>query len=558
MLRARFWTTGFMCFFILACGKDAQDHSPVVAKENGSTLEARTILQQARAKAEAIQDQNRKPFVLMDIAIAQAKAGDVAEALKTADAIQEDPASKYSAKASALHGIGTAQAGAGDFRGALQTAHAIPKVSLDSREGAPVPLQTAAQSPIAFHDIAVAQADAGDTNSALQTATLINEGFYRVPALVHIATIQCKSEKEAAKATLRDALRIAKTLHEHSLVPSRAGAFMMIAAAQVKAGDVKDALSTADAVENVKDANQREHAADDKASVLGGIAVAQAETGDVKGALKAAEGIKQQFDIPSAKASALAGIALAQAKAGDRAGAELTFRQALESVGAFKQKIQTPDEKYVLGGFVKISMQHIAIARAKAGNFKGALETAMAIEADVDALREIAVLQAKAHDQAGARSTCAQALDVVSKIENPSWKISALVEIAKAQVEIGDGSGSGKTLEQALQTVAKVKDGVTGIAGIARLPNALAEIAAVQAMAGDIKGALKTADAIKEPEGFQKLAKALAEAGNAQPALEWASTQSSPDAQSRALLGIAEGILIRKGKESTRKAIPAR
>src|SRR5207249_1225623 len=225
-------------------------------------------------------------------------------------------------------------------------------------------------------------------------------------------------------------------------------------------------------------------------------------------------------------------IALAQVKAGDRAGAKRTLRQALQTIDSFKEKIQTPDEKYVLGDFVRTSMERVAIAQAQAGDFQAALETAVAAEAEMGTLRQIAVLQAKAGNQAGARSTCTKALGLMSKIAEPSRKISAALEIARTQVEIGDSSASGETLKQALETAATVKEGVSAGANVAFVANALGEIAAVQAMAGDIKGALKTGDAIQKPEGLQKLARALAEAGNGHAALEWAGTRSSPEAGS--------------------------
>jgi tetratricopeptide (TPR) repeat protein len=405
---------------------------------------------------------------------------------------------------------------------------------------------------------------------------MITDGFYRVHTLVHIAAIRGKSAKDAAEATLREALPIADTLDERR-VPGRNEALGIIAAAQAKAGDVEGALRTAASVENVKDETLRQTAGDAKALVLLDIAAAQAEVGDVKGALKTAEGIKHSFEIPSFKVSALARIAIAQAKAGDRAGAEHTFRQALETINAFRQRIRTPDEKFLLGGFVRISLQEIAVARARAGDFKGALETAAAIEDEVtkaDALREIAKLQAKAGDQAAARSTCVQALGVMSKIEAHSLKVEALVEIAKAQAEIGDRPASAKTLEQALQAASATYNFGPEAHNTANARSespqhrqrrdALTEIAVVQARAGDIKSALKTAGTIKgnssdfQGSALQKIAEAQAEAGDVRGALEWANTQTSPAAKSRALLGVAEGILLRKEQKNAPSPAPKR
>ena len=99
-------------------------------------------------------------------------------------------------------------------------------------------------------------------------------------------------------------------------------AFATLAAAQAKAGDIRGALRTADAVENVKDQTLVEMAGNAKAHVLGAIAAAQAEAGNVEGALKTVAGIKDQLEIPSTKVSALARIAIAQSNVGNRAGTQ--------------------------------------------------------------------------------------------------------------------------------------------------------------------------------------------------------------------------------------------
>ncbi len=155
-------------------------HYIAVAQTNaGDQAAARDTLQKA-LKTPIVQDEVWKAAILKDIAVAQAKAGNVAGALKTAGRIPDVTAApdQPRLKLSAMEGIAVAQVKAGDTQGAFQTAAII---------------QNNSEKALILRGITEAQARVGDLRGALQTADSIQDDLRKADALTGIAMAQLKS-----------------------------------------------------------------------------------------------------------------------------------------------------------------------------------------------------------------------------------------------------------------------------------------------------------------------------------------------------------------------------
>ena len=213
---------------------------------------------------------------LRAIAATQAKAGDIAEALRTAGKIDN-----AHLRTEILRDIAVTQAKAGDIAEALQTVEKIDRGSVATRAGA-------------LRDIAAAQAEDGDIAEALRTVEKIDQ------VLVGIRN-----------RALRD-------LAAAHLLETRARALRDIAATQAKAGDIAEALRTVEKIDRLYVPTRNRalrdiaaaHLLETRARALSAIATAQAEAGDIVEALQTAE----KIDEASKRAVLLSAIAAALAK----------------------------------------------------------------------------------------------------------------------------------------------------------------------------------------------------------------------------------------------------
>lgn len=450
--------------------------------------------------------------------------------------------------------------------------------------------------------IGKAQVKAGDTEGAFQTAALLRDGtIYKVNALKEIAVAQAKAGDQAsATKTFQQALSAAVTLGHGGVQPSE---LRDIAVAQVEVGDAMGALATAAAIEHESDRASVLHAIVDaqakmgdikealstaaiirddiwKAYALKDVAIAQAKAGDIKGALHTARTIGRD----SFKAEALKEIAVAQAKAGDRTAATQTFQQALRIVAILRDeslkeealRIYPSHESnagiHMQGYPLKANaLKEIAVARAKTGDVKGALQTAVTIQnvgVRADTLYQIAVIQAEAGDTEGALRTAATiqrdppkswalriiaiaqakagdikgalktAATIQSNIYKASafYKASALMEIAVAQVKAGDQDEAAATFQEALRIAATIQDN-------RRKTDALQRIAVAQAKVGDVKGSLETAAMIRidssKASTLQEIAVSRVKAGDVKGAFQIAAIIQDESYKANALHDIA-------------------
>ncbi len=190
------------------------------------------------------------------------------------------------------------------------------------------------------------------------------------------------------------------------------------------------------------------------------------------------------------------------------------------------------------------ALYHIALAWAKAGDFDKAIETTNTIDpaagsfglpsSRAEALAWMAVAQAEADGSEQANKTFAAALDIAKTIENPGDRAWTFAEIAAARAVAG-------AFDAAFDIVNRTGVANTGL----NMPraSALSASATEQAVAGDIDGALKTAQTIDHYEfddsAVRNIAQAQAEAGDIDGAFKTAQMIEHPYRRAEALRVIA-------------------
>jgi tetratricopeptide (TPR) repeat protein len=240
------------------------------------------------------------------VALAQAKAGDKAEAMKTLERAaklvealpKDEPASRFRA----LTALACVQARLGEFAAARKTAEGIPVQRELRRDLATLVRQLAR---------------AGRAKEAIKEIDQLPAGETKVYALMHFGAGQAEAgDKKAARASFDQAHRLIGDLQKK-------GSAIDLATVRADAGDYEGAIQTADAYFPDHDLG------------YANIANSHAMAGDFKGALEVAEKIK---DGPGGqgpgwwKLNALRHIAACQAKRGES-------KAALEWIGRLDSHI---------------------------------------------------------------------------------------------------------------------------------------------------------------------------------------------------------------------------
>jgi len=524
----------------------------LLAAEGPDLAEIRKVFQQAITMASAIQEQNAKDKVLAEIAEAQAKAGDVNEALKTLAAIPENPG-RFSPKDRARFSIALAQTKAGDLEGALQTGKSCEQDFPDS--------PSTQQNKSALKEMAAVLARKGDFKGALNTATFIKNRLNKIGALTQIAVAQAKAaDRAGGESTLQQAIKLAETFQAKDR-EEKSQAAVFIAAAQGRMGNPEKAIQTiATTPETSSDVRVS------KQTALKEIALAQMEGGDINGAFRTLQG--QMFEVP---------ILLEIAEV-DKAASQKVISHAVEVA----KSVRNLDELGMAAMFQASDLAMVARAQARAGDLKEALSEASLIDKLIDDQRQ--KTQPMGKDKVPIRFAGPSSLTFFCKIP-------ALLEIATAQAKQGDRAASQATFNKALEAVRAEVDSRESLKS-----ETLATIALAQASAGDVKEAAQTAAALDDdrqkalvlreiavahaelgdhaaaraafqqairlastrwPSALKEITAAQAKAGDVKSAGETLSILSSPLQKSYALLGIAEGMLAKAEQQQGRKAVPS-
>jgi len=468
-----------------------------------------------------IYDLGTRVWVLKNIAIAQAQANEISEALKTAQEI-ENPGDRLEALAdiaveqakenqkegayatfvSALNIVQEKLEDPGDRVGELGII-ATAQVKADMKEEAcatlAIALETVQEIENSFYqieplaDIAVEQAKENQKEGAYATfASALNivqekleDPGDRVGELGIIATAQVKADlKEEARATLAIALETAQEIGDPK---DKTWILQFIAQIQVKADLEEEARATLaialETAQEIDDPKDHSDALKDHSDALKNIAAALAQANKFSEALKTAQEIEDAYNL----AEALKEIAVAQAQASEFSEAFKTVKRIGLIQGIFENSWLD-------------AMKAIVAAQAQANEFQEALKTVQEIKVQyiqAEAMKEIATAQAKIDQTKEARGTFADALKTREKNEIGMWS-GAMRYIAIAQAKVNQ-TKEVATFADALKTAQKIEEPYN-------LAEALKEIAVVQADAeqieearGTFADALETAQKIKQP-----------------------------------------------------------
>ena len=368
--------------------------------------------------------------------------------------------------------------------------------------------------------------------------------------------------KPAAMATLSKALSVAAKIRE---AKDRVSALASIGEAYARVGEVREAkrilTEALAAAEKVKDDGIRH-------SVISSMVRAQVDTGDFRGATVIAKKTKAKYQIYP-----LSYIAASQAKAGDIQGAEESISAALAVVERQKNRTSRDYDR-----------RYLAKSQAEAGNFRGALAILKGVEGTkewVDAISEIAEVQAEAGDIRGAAQAISDAVAMVGRIDRVGERVETLSLLANARVKVGDTHGAGELISKALTRSNEFERGLNrvqkrynelkaraeahrqagdinasmginlealriygGTLGQSTLDIMLHHVAIAQAIADNPSAALVTAGRIEDKDfigwALAGIAEAQAKAGDFVGAKGTAQRIGKEDQRASALAGIAE------------------
>jgi hypothetical protein len=510
-------------------------HEPGRGQAPGDT---NALLKQALETAATITDPIARLRTLLGIASVQGKMGQRSEARKTRqDALQiAKELADGRSKVFSLVEVADAQAEGEGRSTALET--------LRQAEQAATAIPDANEQGNALSRVVMAHLGLEDYEGALRMAASMKD--FQIYALVSIAQrIYMKRDSgPAGRQVLKQALEQAKSIG--SVTDKDQQAFINIAAAYARVGDLNAALQIADTLGN-----------SGKEEALEEIGIAQAGAGKIADALRTANDIEGYR-----KANVLQAVAAAQAKAGDRAAARATLQEMFPIADKLPDNLRPQGSHRYPGASSKALVRRAIVeAQVQLEDIEGALQTASAIDgeyAKAQALLEVGIAQLKAGKLADARKTLFRAAYAAedsmrgisrggrrgrSRPRVPILPVplpilgQTLGSIAEEQAKAGD-------IKKALETVQSIADS----------PNArdfaLVAIVQAQAQAGDVKGGLDTLERIQDEneEAFalQNLVQSLVRAGDEPGALALAARQTSPLLKAHALLAIASVKVQRK------------
>jgi tetratricopeptide (TPR) repeat protein len=392
------------------------------------------------------------------------------------------------------------------------------------------------------------------TNEAGETRRGSN---FRVGVLTGIAQAQGRlGDVDNAKATLREALQFHVQSPREDQLGRLGGIEELVAIAVTLAelGDLQGAVSTAEAIDHV----DRRPAALEEIAVLQarsghlasayqiaemetgqgktritlGIAVQQVQAGQIEAAYETAKAIERE---PSYIAF-LTEVATAHAKSGDRTAGARVIEAALEATGRIEPNSK-PGAEYGEWAHDSFALPRIAGAQTRLGNLAGAKKTAALIREPANKpfpLESIAHVQVDMGDFSGA-------LETISGFDDQEYfgaKDGVRIAIGRAQLRAGNISGALETAESIRNDASK--------GGLSK------SIAIAQAASGDWATATTMFDQGPADRGYpipsrlSDIARALSSRGEVRTAYQWATNQKTPEARAFALIGVAQGMLAKQ------------
>jgi RNA polymerase sigma factor (sigma-70 family) len=377
---------------------------------------ARKLFEQANDIVAALDDR-QQPGEWRMVALAAARAGEVDEAIATAERIPKGD--QY--RDITFQEVATELAKRRQAKEALRVAAMVE--SEETRSWL---------APMLLEDLALAHAQAGNIPEALRVVERMKDPASRVKALVGrthlnmtydylehpqdlgVALLQARAgDKARARKTLERAAELIASMPEDK-TPRRASALTTLASAQALLGEFATARKTMEQIQNETG----------KAIALAVLIRQLAQAGRAK----EATGEIDRLPAGATQVHALAHLGAGQAKAGDQKAALASFERAHQLIGELPAETDRMTQSHIL-----------STIRADARDYKGALQTVETyIPENTLAYANIAYPQAKAGDFAGA-------LAIVEKIKDRHprrgldwWKLNTLRAIAELQAQRGE------------------------------------------------------------------------------------------------------------------------
>ena len=515
----------------------------------------RRILRSIVIGSRDFSDREARAGAMVDIALAQVRAGDQSGAQETATRTLKlaQRISNEGKRAWVLARVAEVQALVGDLSCARCTAKQALVTTQMITDGERRAGMLAALVKV--------QIDVGDFDKAVEIARTIDGENMRQRLLAHIAKAQ------ALAGDITRAVEITRAIEDENM---REGAFADITKVRAQTGAIVQAFALAQTITDKKQKVKSLLAIGKELAKVGSTTqlqeltqtlavkeqqvrklaiVATGRVADwstyecvidhaltlVLDELESGYRAKDQVDC-------LVDIARVQAQAGDRAGAQANFSLAVTAAEAL------PEEDHYEGWNRLEVLSDIAKAQAEVGEIARAMALVQTFTPrllQAKPMTKIAQTQAEAGDRAGALETLSKAQSLVQTIADKEYRDTLLADIAEEQAKTGD-------IAQAQRVARTIKDEN-------RRNSLLADIAVAEAKAkaleGDRAGAResfseagKTAQTLSEGwthvgkcryEALSQIATAQAETGDIKPAVELARTINDEDVQNHVLVDIA-------------------
>ena len=455
----------------------------IAYSKQGFSVKAEEVFTQALEETELAETRFEKGELLKMIAKSQADIGDVRGAYLTFNKIPD-----ADERARILINMVRKQVEAGNFKLAREIANVI-----DNGEN----------KSAAFKSLAIGLAKKNRVAEALETSRAIEDNYYKGSALAKISEIQALAgQAAAAKVTFYEAKKISKAIRDDPL--EQAMILNDIAQSQWFAGN------PADSRESFQEAKQVARSIlprkIEKSLLLKEIALAEWSCGNKDESKQTFQEAKQAaLALPVEgrfyhRPIALKALAEALTTTGDLSMADQVVQEAKKAVLSMKGNFQ--DQGILLTSMADSSLE--------AGNAQAA----------------VPLLQ--------------QAAQISLEISDPEQKAWNLTDIAIYQSKANDLDGALQTLQKAQQAAFRVQDEVQRTA-------VLMNISISYVRLGFIHAALQIADNSKnENEKAEVLGRITAtqvREGDLDDAMKLAGEQNSALFKTKALIGIAKGLL---------------
>jgi len=307
----------------------------------------------------------------------------------------------------------------------------------------------------ARHDIALAYVKTGALGEAQNIADTLSDPKPRDAVLAALVAAR------RAGGDVPGALVVARRMQDSAL---QGRALRAIAMAQAAAGEINEAEATA---RSIADAAL-------SALALGDVVTALANEGDIEGATQLALTIRNE----QVRGEALADIATVQVEEGDGSGGLSTVAKIDDKLAravALAKLAKVRAARGATDAARESFTQSVRIARGVRGSAVRRCST----------LIEIARSQVAAQELTAARGTLQLALTALQDVKRRSERLTLLAQIAPMQARAGDHAG-------AMATASKADDA-------SLRPLLVRDVATSQAEAGDVAGALRTAGSLDDP-----------------------------------------------------------